>query len=127
MEINRTTSQIESLTRQISTGKKEQTPAEKVNTLEAKSKIASLESQVSLSDRLEIRIGQQADVLDLIDEQVNNALELMVSDDSYDGKNAEVVNANLSQIRQNIEDLMKTFKAKLCLISLANSITATDD
>jgi len=99
---------INSIVQQLASGIKEQTPIEKVRTVEAKFEHDRLDHAVHISNQLEIRIKQQEDVLELVNQNLDRVSELMIDNNSYDPENAELVNQELTSLRDGLVGLLNS-------------------
>lgn len=100
--------EIKSLMNQIATGRKEQTPLERMREIESQFEQSRITKAKELSERLEIRISQQADNLQLIDENLNRARELMIDINSYNPENEAIVNTELTELRNGLVGLLNS-------------------
>ena len=63
---------------------------------------------MELNERLEVRISQQADALQRIDENLNRVVELMTDVKSYNPGNANIVNSELTELRNGLVGLLNS-------------------
>jgi len=100
--------QINDTISEIASGKRKQSVIERVRSIEAITNISRTEHAKALSERLEVRISQQGTTLQAIDANVSRIQELMISDQSYKPENRDIVNTELTALRDEITSLLNS-------------------